>query len=149
MADPWASPTDVDEIAGVTATDAEVKLAQAVIETVVGRTSDEATARFSARDLSWLKRAVAYQTAWMTAQPDLLTRTETDSQTQDGAHQTYRPDSHVLAPLARRALKKLSWMRSRSLQVGTRGPGRGIDPAAHWVAAVWDEGHEQWIREEV
>lgn len=148
MADPWATPTDVDEIAGVVATDAEVKLAQAVIETVVGRTS-EATARISSSDLGWLKRAVAFQTAWMQEQPDLLTRTETDTQTQDGAHQTYRRDSHVLAPLARRALKKLSWMRSRSLQVSTRGPGRGIDPGAHWIAAVWDEGHERWVREEV
>lgn len=148
MADPWALPTDVAEIAGATVTEADVVKAQTLIETVVGRTS-EATARISSSDQTWLKRAVAYQAAWMQDQPDLFTRTDVSGSSQDGASQQFRKDSHTIAPMAKTALKKVSWLRSRSLKVGTRVTRGYLDPAGAWVAAVFDEGHERWVREEV
>lgn len=146
MADPWASVTDVADLTGATV--GSTAEAQAVIETLVGRTADSII-HISAKDLVWLKRAVAYQAAWMAGQPDLITRTEVSGSSQDGASAQYRPDAHILAPLARRALKRLSWRGNRSVRTGRMPISRPIDPAAHWVGGVFDEGHEQWIREEL
>lgn len=148
---PWATATEVAEITGVTVTDAQLKAAQSVIELRIGRTETSPGGLPSSwihpRDLRWLKRAVAYQAAWMPAQPDYLTRSQTDGTViQDGAHVNVTKAGQYLAPLAIVALKKLSWRGTRSIHTestlsGTRGPYHlGVDG----VVSVFDYQNEPW-----
>lgn len=144
----WATAEEVAEITGVTPSAEVLALAHQTIELKVGRLS-EGTAHITARDLRWLRRAVAYQAAWLPSQPDYLTRSETSGTViQDGAHVNVTPSGQVLAPLARRALKRLSWRGSRSVSMestlsGTRGPYHlGIDG----VVSVFDYQGEPWQR---
>lgn len=136
---PWATASDVEEITGITVTDAQLSQAQAQIELRVGRTASQtSTLRTSA--LVWLRLAVAYQAAWMTAQPDLYTRSEVDSVSQDGASVRWKPDGQMLAPLARRALKRLGWKGTRSSHVDSvfDRPLGITYPAAEGVGGVHD-----------
>lgn len=143
---PWASTADVGEITGVTVTDDRLSLAAGVIEMVVGRTQDATW--IPARDLRWLKRAVAYQAAWMESQPDYLTRSDVVQSAQDGASATYK-GAQDLAPLAKRALKRLTWRGNRSVHTESTltergGPYRlGVDG----VVSVFDYQWDHWTQE--
>lgn len=114
MVDPWASTSDVTVITGAEVTDQQLAQAQGVIELLVGRTP-EANPRMRSKDLTWLKRAVAWEAAWLGSKPDLLTQSDVNSVNQDGATADLKPDAQILAPLARRALKRLSWRGNRSV----------------------------------
>lgn len=114
MADPWASVSDVSVITGEDVSDQQLAQAQGVIELLVGRTP-EANLLMRAADLRWLMRAVAWQAAWLKAKPDLTSQTDVNSVSQDGAQADLKPDALILAPLARRALKRLSWRGNRSV----------------------------------
>ncbi|WP_018502990.1 hypothetical protein [Parafrankia discariae] len=119
----WATTADVAALTGVTVTDALLAQAQGVIDIHAGRTWADDLTRVGDRDRSWLALAVAYQAAWMAAQIDLFSRTEVTAVNQDGMQ--YSPgheDAMVLAPLARRSLRRLSWRRSRSVRVRPRRP---------------------------
>jgi hypothetical protein len=116
----WATTADCTSITGVTPTDAVLALAQAIIEDHTTRTPD-ANDSMRLRDLTWLKKAVAWQAAWIPSQPDLLTRMGAKSLSQDGLSWQGRNDvDQFLAPLAQRALKNCSWMGSRSIRTGRR-----------------------------
>lgn len=150
MGAPWASVTDVAEITGVTVTDPQLLLAQNVVELRVGRTSD--ATGIGARDLRWLRRAVAYQAVWAAEQPDLLTRSETEGAViQDGVHINQSAQAQQMAPLALVALRRLSWRGNRTVQAASTlaGPIRGLaNPAALAVGGVFDyEGYEHWSSE--
>lgn len=108
----WATVTDVSTITGSTVDAGQLARATSLIELAVGRTEDNTF--IPARDLRWLKRAVAYQAAWMLAQPDLLTKADVKSSSQDGAWQVYK-GGQLLAPLAKKCLKKLTWRGNRSV----------------------------------
>ena len=144
----WATPEEVAEIARVTPTAGVLALAQQSVELVVGRTSG--ATHIPARDLRWLKRAVAFQAAWLPSQPDYLSRSTTKGAViQDGAHVNVTPSGQVLAPLARRALKRLSWRGNRSVYTestlgGTHGPHHvGVDG----VVSIFDYQGEPWRQE--
>lgn len=141
----WATAADVAEITGATVPDETVALAQSVIEARVGRLGDQ-TAVISTRDLGWLKRAVAFQSAWLTAHPDVLTRIDATSVSQDGASTQVRGDGLVLAPLAKAAIRRVSWRGSRSIYTPSVFRTRaGIAyPAADGVVAVRDYPGENW-----
>jgi hypothetical protein len=116
----WATAEDVQQLTGKTVDDTLIDQATAVIEmTQGGRVSSLGTTTVSARNLYWLKLAVAYQAAWMDAQPDYFERMDVDTFTQDGASATLRPDGLRLAPLARTALKRLSWRGMRTIHAST------------------------------
>lgn len=118
--DGWATPADVVTITGVTGvavTDALVIQANAVIEMHAGRTYATAKATTGTRDAEWMKRAVAYQAAWMLSQPDMFTRLEMEAISATGRPVPIRESALTLAPLARRALKRVSWLKSRSVHV--------------------------------
>jgi hypothetical protein len=71
----WATTQDVRDLTGVTVTDAQVMMATAVIETDGGARLVKLDDKYvSDRNLDWLRRAVAYQAAWMIAHPDYFTR---------------------------------------------------------------------------
>jgi hypothetical protein len=112
----WASAVDVYALTGATVTDAQVDQATSVIElTSGGRMARLDPAYLSERNLDWLRRAVAYQAAWIASQPDYFTRMDVSSMTQDGIAAAFRPDGLILSPLARRCLKRLSWRGVRTM----------------------------------
>lgn len=111
----WADTAYTLEITGVTVTDALVLQAQAVIELFSGVTEDYA---LTGRNVRHLRMAVAYQAGWMKGQIDVTTRTDVSSLTQDEMSLVYaNADAPVLAPLARQALKRLSWKTTGSVMV--------------------------------
>lgn len=141
----WATVADVAEITGSTVTDEKVDLAQSMIEVRIGRIGDQ-TAYISTRDLAWLKRAVSFQAAWLNAHPDVLTRLDATSVAQDGASAQVRGDGLVLAPLAKTALRRVSWRGSRSVHTPSvyRTRASVVYPAAEGVVAVFDYPDEDW-----
>lgn len=113
----WATPSDVASITGKSVTDAELVVAQMVIDLVTNRTP-AVSGSISSRDITWLKRALAFQAIWMKAQPDLLERSSVSNVSQDGVSATFTSKASVyLGPLAIRALKNVKWLRTRSLRV--------------------------------
>ncbi len=111
----WATTSDVTTLTGATVTSGDVTLAQTVVEAFVNR-SEDAAASFTPRDVETLKKAVAFQAAWLTGQPGYLTRMGATSVQQDGLSTTLtNPADMTLAPLAQRAIKNLSWMGTRTL----------------------------------
>lgn len=113
----WASVSDVSTLTGVTVTDAQLTQAQGLIDIHAGRTY-AALDRTGTRDAAWLKAAVAYQAAWLTGQPDLFQRLDVTEIPQDrGTPPAITEKALVLAPMAKWALKRVSWLKSRSLHV--------------------------------
>ncbi|MCE7081157.1 hypothetical protein [Streptomyces sp. ST2-7A] len=118
----WATVEDVLHITRK-AVDADlVAVAGASIEPHAGRVYDLDADRIGARDRHHLKAATAWQAAWLADQPGYTARHNAQQIDQDGASVTYKRTGDgsgaghaiTLAPLAARALKNLSWKRSRS-----------------------------------
>lgn len=126
----WATAVDVKALTGATVSDALIDQATGVIElTSGGRLARLDPEHVSERNFDWLRRAVSYQAAWMDAHPDYFERMDVADLDQDGVVATFRPDSLVLAPLARRCLKRLSWRGVRTIRPGassTALPGAAI-----------------------
>lgn len=77
----------------------------------------------STADRTRLKKATVYQAAWLRANDDVEERTDvTQLRTAglSGESATLTADGITLAPLARRVLQGLSWIRSRSVRTTTR-----------------------------
>lgn len=98
----------------------------------------------SDRDRRWLKLMTVYQVAFMLDNPDLFSRNDVTSAGQDGESASFRNvDSHLFAPLARKAFRRLSWAAKTLLSpVGGSGAlpltGRDVnseefDDALPWV----------------
>lgn len=117
----WATGAQATTITGQAVTDAQCDAAQYVIE-LFSDTTQDADADQSPRTLRLLGSAVAYQAAWMIGQIDVMNRIAVLSSSQDGmSFQTDDDDALLLAPLAKRALDRLPWRRSRSVWTGRRG----------------------------
>lgn len=119
----WASVADITAATGVTVNASTRSIAANAIELTTGLIEAVERTDVSDRDRYWLKLAVCYQAAWIVAQPDYLERNAIASASQDGQAATGgNPDWLVLAPLARKALKRLSWrgVRTVSTQPGRR-----------------------------
>jgi len=112
---PWGvSTADVLATTGETATTAQVAAADSVVSIYVNRQSS-ASASMSARDLGWIRTAIAWQTPWQAGQAGFTTRSQFDSVSQDGLSvQSSAEWAKMLAPMAARALKNLSWKGSRT-----------------------------------
>ncbi|OKI16624.1 hypothetical protein [Streptomyces sp. CB03911] len=116
MVDAWTDTATTLAITGVETTDQQLLQAQADIEIFAGRIWTD-TARIRTRDLYWLGRAVAFQAVWAQGQPGRETRMDLTSSTQDGVSANLTGDAVVLAPMAARAVNRLSWRRSRTVHV--------------------------------
>lgn len=109
----WASIAETTNITGVVVSESVLTQAQFTIELFSG--VDESYV-ITGRDTRYLRMAVAYQAAWLKGQIDVMTRTDVSQVTQDQLSLIYaNQDAPVLAPLARQALKRLSWKTSRSV----------------------------------
>lgn len=111
----WATVAEVYSITGARPTDTQLNTAGAVVNIFANR-SVSASAGMSARDLYWLKHAVAWQAVFEAANPGLNQRSLVAGVSQDGVSANYVNEaSVVLAPLAQRAIRNLSWKGSRTL----------------------------------
>jgi hypothetical protein len=114
----WASAADVLAVTGVTRDDAAVALASSMIETYSGAYVDMPDESISAKDRMHLMRATSWQAAWLTPAryASLVTERETTTSVSADAVRIDRdaPADIVLAPLASRELKNLSWVGTRT-----------------------------------
>jgi hypothetical protein len=115
----WAAVGDVTAITGRTPTQAQRDQAARILETMHGLIEDVSRPDISARDRHFLKLACAYQAAFVVDNPDLFSREDVTSASQDGESVAFRnPDSYLLAPLARKSIRRLSWRGRRALMPG-------------------------------
>lgn len=121
MMTPWATADDVLSLTNAAVTHRDIGVAQGVISTFTGIDDDDMMAMITGRDARYLQRAVCYQAAWMVAQIDALSRTDVATLDQDGVNfQTSHRDALVLAPMAKRCIDRLSWMRTRTRMQSTK-----------------------------
>lgn len=139
MAAAWASAQDVITVTGVTASEQQLAQAQAAIEVFTNRMFLD-TVRMRTRDVYWLGRAVAYQAAWIVGQFGLETRLDATQIQQDGVSTTLKGDGLTLAPMAAKALQRVSWMKGRTIHV--RSPLEGVGPIGNILFEGADE--QQW-----
>lgn len=119
----------------------DVDVAEEVIVLHTERTPDDS---LRTRDLYWLKRAVAWQAAWQVNQPGYAERSTAKEISQDGTKIVYahagdpsNPALFMLAPLAQRALKNCSWMKSRSDRWRPARPPQDTAANFVWPERVW------------
>lgn len=111
----WATTGEVLTYTGITVTEAEIQQAQFMVEMFADVTED---AIVSTKNLRFLKMATAYQAAWITEHPDLFTHVDVSTMLQDGLQFTRgHENATLLAPMARRAINRLSWRRNRSIKI--------------------------------
>lgn len=120
----WATVAETLAYTRITVSQDTLDSAQAMIEVFADVTEDSSDAGLiSPKNLRLLKLAVAYQAAWMTNQPDLFTRSDVGLMTQDGISFTSpHANSGIIAPMAKRALDRLSWRRNRNQKIRPRIP---------------------------
>lgn len=129
----WTDATRAGVLTGRAVSDAEVATAAAVIEAVIGvLPSDDVPAR----DRTWIERAVGYQAAFIAATPDYFERANVREAGSDGQSAVFTRDGLYLAPLARTALRKLSWKGSRSVTPVTQRDAR--------LAALDEDDRHEW-----
>lgn len=139
----WATTVDVLSLTGATVTDTELTQANGVLELHVGRLYVDAITRTGSRDAEWLRRACAYQAAWMLAQPDMYQRLDITSTGNGTGSVALTDHALVLAPLAKRALVRVSWLRSRSLHVRSAATD-GLGPLSADPLAEGNDSYEPW-----
>lgn len=136
----WCTATDVYTATGVQVTQSLLVQAGYNIDIACGRAYTVDNTRVGSRDLYFLKLATCYQAAWLNEQPDAFARIDALGVSQGRSHTQLRDSALILAPHARKALKRVSWLKTRSLHVKspfTDGMGSyGLDPlssAADWI----------------
>lgn len=137
----WATEADTLMLTGFEVTAAQVAQAQAIVELFSDTTADASDAgAISSKNLRLLKMAVCYQAAWMTVHPDVFTNVDLSTYTQDGLSATQsHENAGILAPLARRCIRRLSWKRPGSIQVAPRLDPALIDSFGPRDSAVTDD----------
>lgn len=136
----FAEVADITAITGVTVDEGERTRAAIVIETLTGLIESVDRPDISDRDRYYLKLATAFQAAWMHDHPDLYSREDVTSASQDGESVTFRNvNAHVLAPLARNAIRRLSWRGIRAIAPG------GAAVATSSRINVNSEEYDDWL----
>ena len=111
--------TEVKTITGKIVKADLVQRAQYAIESYIGKFEDDVT---DTKDLEILKRAVAYQSAYMLNNEDIVFEQMAVSTTmQNDASTTFKQNDTVspfIAPMAVMVCSKLSFMKSRSIKTG-------------------------------
>lgn len=131
----WATPENVKDITGIIASEADIAIAQSIVDLHASLDSDVIDVEtLWPKDIGRLKKATAYQCKFMDSQVDLLGRQDVKAVAQDGVTTTYNTiDSVTLAPLARLAIAALSWKRPRPLRARTRGRGGVLELQRTWI----------------
>lgn len=111
----WVTGAQATTLTNLTITDAQVAAAAPIIEIYTNVTT-AVSGSLKPRDLRLLRLAESYQAYWMPRQVDHASRMDVDQVTQDGV--TFAkgdPDTFTLAPLAALCVRRLSWMKSRTI----------------------------------
>lgn len=134
----WVTAASALLYTGEDLTEDALNIASGVICLYASVTEDMPDDSISARDRRWLGMATAYQAAWM--KPGLLTHRESHSESSaDGVRVARRSDSDImLAPLAARALRNLSWVGTRSVLIP---PSVDAAPKGSFINEAGDEYH--------
>jgi hypothetical protein len=115
----FTNTTQVKTITGKIVNAALIERAQYAIEAYVGKFEADVT---ETKDLEILKRAVAYQAAYMLNNEDIVFEQMAVSTTgQNDAYTTFKQGDSVspfIAPMAVMVCSKLSFMKSRSIKTG-------------------------------
>lgn len=110
VAGQWATIESIADVTGVTVTDRERKTATAIIVDLVGLIEGVTRPDITDRDLYFLGHAVAWEAVWIRDNPDLFSPADVVAASQDGESASFRNvDAHILAPLARKSIRRLSW----------------------------------------
>jgi hypothetical protein len=137
---PFCSIADVQNITGQSVQDISLTVAWSVIEGVIGRPAsellisldDNATFVLTTRDQYWLQKATAFQAAWVEANPDFWSAYDINNANQSGQSGTFNVDGLLVAPMARRALRYVTWMKVRSVKIQRPFPyARIINPTVN------------------
>lgn len=148
----WCTIDDVALYTGLNVSDATLAQAAGILELHIGRTyfelvsnPDGGALKIGRRDRQWLRQACAYQAAWLTAQPDVFQRLDMDALASSGRPINLKDRGLTLAPLARKAIQRVSWLRSRSIHVRTPFTD-GIGPVSPNMAAEANDFYEgPWL----
>lgn len=140
---PWATVADVDAVTGLTVDLGAISRATSTLETITGLIEAIDRPDISDRDRHFLKLMTCYQVAFMAENPDLFSRADVTSASQDGESAAYRNvDSHLFGPLARKAYRRLSWRSQRLLMpdgsTPTRSTSRDVNSEAFDDALPWE-----------
>lgn len=115
----WSTEAEASSITKTNISSDDLETASAVLDIYVA-VQEDALSEMKPRDIRLLKKAEAFQAAWMKAQIDFLTRTDTDQVNHDNVRYSKGDrDMHVLAPLAKTCINKLSWRTTRTLDALT------------------------------
>lgn len=111
--------------------------ASSIVTLYAGVTEDQPEDSISPRDRVWLEMATAYQAAWQ--KPGLLEQRESHTSTSaDRVRVDRESDSQImLAPLAARAIRSLSWVGNVTTTSAAFRPGgsllsESVDPYHAW-----------------
>jgi hypothetical protein len=148
----WATLAEVGTITGFTgsasATGPQLASANATV-TIYANVTEAASAALGKRDLEWLRQATAWQTIWQRDQAGFEVKSVASSVAADGVRADYAGMQlgtggewkHVLAPLAARALKNLSWKASRTL----RTPRESVPTGAESVLGFLNDAGDPYL----
>lgn len=138
----YVSVADALAITGTTLDAEAIRRAQYLIELSTNRT-EAASGDMSERDLYWLKLATAFQASYIDSHPEVYAGMDISYLTQGDVSISFRSRSESiwLAPMARKALNNVSWMRNRSVLVNSQFQRGSIDAdVSDYVDADSDDG---------
>jgi hypothetical protein len=140
----WCTIGDVPLITTVTVDNPTLLAAGYNIDVACARPFATDSTHIGSRDLYWLKVATAYQAAWLSTQVDAFNRIDALDISQGRSRTQLRDTAMFLAPHARKALKRVSWLKSRSVHIRSPFTDRAaigaIDPLsaeADWYG-TWE-----------
>lgn len=115
----FANTNDVKDITNKIVTNQLVTRAQYLLESYIGKLESEIT---NIKDIELMRRAVAYQCAYMENNEDTVyEQMAVSTTTQLDASTTFKPNDTTapwIAPLSIIACNKLSFVKSRSIKTG-------------------------------
>lgn len=111
----WANPVEASNITNKPVSQEDLDAAQFVID-LYSNVTIEASGGVGAKNLRWLKYAVSWQAVWQSSRVDFGNEMDVTQVTQDGhTFSKGNNDAYILSPIARRALFKLSWNKTRTI----------------------------------
>lgn len=134
----WATVEQALSYTGKSVDLEELAAASGIITIYAGATEDQPEPSITAIDRRWLAMATAFQAVWMRGKPGVLEHRESHtSSSADGVSVQRAADAQIiLAPLAARTLKNLSWLGVRTIQHGVT-----MLPKGSFLAEEADERH--------
>lgn len=109
----YATVAKVQELTGYTVDESALRQAQAIVEVASGRPESAVS---KPADIGWLEYAVCWQAAYMD-NSDVYAQANVDRVKQDRSEVEFGDRVFALSPLVVEAVKRLSWNKSRGIQL--------------------------------